>query len=123
MVIDPRGTSTCDDGQGLSPLVSRLAREPVPLEGALVFDKIVGAAAALLLVYGKAAEVWTPRASRSALTVLSRYRLPFRVEELVSFIPNASGDGPCPFEALAGRKSPAEFYARLTAHGSKHPHH
>ena len=122
MVINPPGKPSCARGPGLSPLISHLARDPAALRGALVFDKIVGAAAALLLVYGEAGEVWTPRASRSALTVLMRYRLPFRVQELVSFIPNSAGDGPCPFEALAGAKNPAEFYAHMVSRRSNHAH-
>ena len=88
-----------------------------------MFDKIVGAAAALLLTLGRVRELWTPVASSEALGVLVRHRIPFRVQRLISFIPNATGDGPCPFESMASRKTPAEFFEHLARVGGHPAHH
>jgi hypothetical protein len=106
---------------GLQPLMTHLANDASVLDGALVFDKIVGAAAALLLSLGRVRELWTPVASSKALGVLARHRIPFRAQKLIPCVPNAAGDGPCPFEIMATRKTPEELYAHLARAGAKHP--
>jgi hypothetical protein len=122
VVADQSGRVHRARGSGLHPLMTCLRTQPSVLEGALVFDKIVGAAAALLLALGRVRELWTPVASSAALGVLARHRIPFRAQKLVSYIPNAAGDGPCPFESMAYRKTPAEFYEHLVRVGG-HPNH
>jgi hypothetical protein len=123
MVADQSGRLHRAHGPGLQPLMAHLRTHPSVLEGALVFDKIVGSAAALLLALGRVRELWTPVASFGALGVLARHRIPFRAQKLVSYVPNAAGDGPCPFETLAARKTPEEFFAHLVRTDGPPNHH
>ena len=103
-------------------LMDRLSEGPSSLAGALVFDNIVGTAAALLLVFGQVNELWTPVASVSALRVLAQHRVHFRVQELIPYVPNVAGTGPCPFEVMAGQKSPEQLYAHLAGAARHHRH-
>jgi hypothetical protein len=120
VVLDRGGKLHQARGSGLEPLLSYVGGDPSPVAGALVFDKIIGAAAALLLVYAEAAEVWTPVASLSGVSAMRKHRLPFRVEELIPFVPNTAGEGPCPLEELAAGKTPEELYAHLVARRHTH---
>ncbi len=123
MVVERSGRLHRARGPGLQPLVAHLRDHAPVLEGALVFDKIVGLAAALLLVFGRVRELWTPVASSGGLRVLVTHRIPFRVQKLISYVPNAAGDAPCPFETLARQKTPDELYAHLVRAGGRHPGH
>lgn len=68
------------------------------LKGASVADKIVGKAAALLLIKGGAASVYGEVASESAAEVFSRYPVDFSYGTLTPYIVNRRGNGKCPME-------------------------
>ncbi len=122
LIADRTGALHRASGHGLQPLMDHLTEDPSSLHGALVFDKIVGTAAALLLVFGQVSELWTPVASVSALSVLVHHRVHFRVEELIPYVPNVAGTGPCPFEVMAAQKTPEQLYTHLSSGAAHHRH-
>ena len=69
------------------------------LKGASVADKIVGKAAALLLIKCGVKEVYAKTASRAAEAVLKRHGVPFSYGVMTDCILNRDGTGPCPMEA------------------------
>lgn len=68
------------------------------LAGASVADKVVGKAAAMLLVRGGAIEVYAEVISEPALEVFKRHGVPCVFGELVPNIINRNKTGICPME-------------------------
>ena len=95
--------------QRLAPLIFCLKKHKAQMRGATVFDKVVGRAAALLLIYGGVKKVMTPLISRGALIVLARGGAEIEYKKIVKRILNAAGEGLCPMEKMSRKKSPKEL--------------
>lgn len=93
----------------LLPLMEYLDRfadaQPV-----VVFDKIVGNAAALLAIKAGCRELYSPFASQLAIDTLERYGVRHRLGEVVAYIQRAGQPEMCPMERLSLGKEPEEFY-------------
>lgn len=94
--------------QGLKPLIFCFKNHKAQMRGGFVFDKVVGRAAALLLVWGGVKKVLTPTVSRGGLTVLRRGGATAEYGRIVKNILNRAGDDLCPMEKLS-REKPREF--------------
>lgn len=79
----------------------------------VVFDKIVGNAAALLCARAGVAGVYSPKGSQAALPTLERYGIKYHFTEILPFIEKPGG-GMCPMEKLSLGKEPEEFYQAIT---------
>lgn len=84
--------------RGIKTLLSILSDTPELLRGATVADKVVGKAAALLMVKGKVKEVYAEVISESAIDIFRKYRIPFAYGTIAAKINNRSGTGMCPME-------------------------
>jgi len=93
----------------LLPLLFCLKNNPGRLKNAVVFDKIVGRAAALLMIYGKIKSVMTPTISRSAVKELEKHKIKVEYKTITGKIMNKAGDDLCPMEKLSKNKKPGEF--------------
>lgn len=71
---------------GLKPLIYCIKKHKKEIREAIVFDKIVGRAAAILLVFGKVKEVWTPTISRSGKAYLTRNKVKIDYNNLAIYI-------------------------------------
>jgi hypothetical protein len=87
--------------QGLKPLVFCLRKYKKEMKNAVVYDKIVGLAAAMLLAYGKVKEVWTPIISKDARKYLEKHRIKIIYKKEVKNILNKDGTDICPMEKIA----------------------
>ena len=65
---------------------------------AYVADKVIGKAAALLLLYMKVAGVYTPVMSKDALRILKDRGVRVEADNVVEYIADRNGKGPCPLE-------------------------
>lgn len=83
---------------GIKPLMTYLRSDRNYFSGAAVADKIVGKAAAMLLIYGKAKEIYGRIMSESAIEILKKYHMDFSYEIKVPYIKNRDGTGKCPME-------------------------
>jgi hypothetical protein len=90
--------------QGLKPLVFCLRKHKKEMRGAIVFDKAVGLAAAMILARGKVKEIWTPLVSRPAKNYLQKHKIKIIYKKSVENIINKNGDGLCKMEKLAKEK-------------------
>ena len=80
-------------------------------ENAYVADKRIGKASALLLVYGKVRQVYTPVISKPAVKVFEDNNVKYRADEIVENIKNQSGTDLCPMEKkVMNIDSPQEAY-------------
>lgn len=82
---------------GIQPLLDALDNNVLP--GSAVADKVLGRAAAMIVVQGQVTAVHTPVMSQGAADVLSEAGVLYCAERTVPQILNHEGTGPCPVEA------------------------
>jgi len=96
--------------KGVAPIMELIERN-ANLKGAAAADKIIGGAAAFLLVKCGVAYVYGDVMSEKAVSILNRYHIPYSYSRLVPFIKNRRGDGLCPMERLCMNvNTPDEAY-------------
>lgn len=94
--------------RGVADLYQLLTNEPSFLKGASVADKVVGKAAATLLISGKINELYADVVGAAALDLLMKAGIKVVYKEKVPAIQNSSNTGLCPLEArCAGEDSAA----------------
>lgn len=86
--------------RGVADLYDLLNGEPVFLKGAQVADKVIGKAAAALMVLGGVAEIYTDIISEPALVLLRDAGIRVGAREVVARIQNRAKTGWCPLETL-----------------------
>lgn len=84
--------------RGVKDLFRLLKEEPAMLRGAFVADKVVGKAAAALMVLGGIRELFADVISHPALELLARYRIRVSYTVAVDHIINRTRTGWCPME-------------------------
>lgn len=83
---------------GIAPVLSLIKNTPETLKGASVADKVIGKAAAMLMVYGGVSEIYADVVSEHALPVLERSGITLQYDKVVPYIINRAGTGMCPME-------------------------
>lgn len=107
--------------RGVKPLLHLLEDEKDFLKGASVADKVIGKAAALLMVLGGIKEVHTNVISEPAVEVFEKHHIPYFYEEKVKRIINRKGDGLCPMETLCmDVEEPSEAFEKIKEWLEKH---
>ncbi|MBR4837923.1 MAG: DUF1893 domain-containing protein [Bacteroidales bacterium] len=101
--------------RGVKPLLHLLTEKKDFLKGASVADKVIGKAAALLMVLGEIKEVHTLIISEPAIKVFEKYNIPCFYDKKVDRIINRTGDGLCPMETLClDIEEPQEAFEKIT---------
>lgn len=95
---EPLYESTSSGIEGLLRAIERLRDS---LCDSSVADKVVGRAAALLLIYSHVKEVYAATLSNEGLKVLSECNVPVEHEGLVPKILDREGKSICPFEQFS----------------------
>ena len=98
LVVEKDGETTTYGKKGVRNLIWLLDNEPERLQGARVADKVVGKAAAMMLVRGGTLEVYAEIISEPALEVLKAHKVLCLYNELVPHIINRDKTGVCPME-------------------------
>jgi hypothetical protein len=105
--------SSKDDG--LAPLVDYVIKFVPEAGEVLIFDRVVGNAAALLLKLALCTEVWSSLGSERAAQTLSNFGIGYHFVSEVPYILNRQSSDICPFEKLSMGKTPDEFYETIKA--------
>ena len=101
--------------RGVKPLLHLLTEKNGFLKGASVADKVIGKAAALLMVLGEIKEVHTLIISEPAIKVFEKYNIQCYYDKKVTRIVNRTGDGLCPMETLClDVEEPKEAFQKIT---------
>lgn len=101
--------------RGVKPLLFLLKEKKEFLKGASVADKVIGKAAALLMVLGEIKEVHTLIISEPAIKVFEKHNIPCFYDKKVTRIVNRTGDGLCPMETLClDVDEPQEAFQKIT---------
>ena len=104
-----------ESGIGVKPLVTPMRIDRAFFKDAQVADKVIGRAAALLLVLSGASAVYGAVMSRTAMEILDRYGVPYEYGSAVPYITNRTGDGLCPLEqCVLGETCPETGWEKIT---------
>lgn len=90
--------------RGVSDLATLLRDDPDFLKGAFIADKVVGKAAAALMLKGGVARLHTDILSRPAYNLFIREGFSVDYVSLVPYVENRTKDGWCPLERLCFSK-------------------
>lgn len=97
-VISNRGCIRTFTHRGVADLYNLLTQDATFLNGASVADKVIGKAAASLMVLGKVKEVYTHIISHPALRLLQDNGIEVSYDKIVPHIINRTQTGWCPLE-------------------------
>jgi len=100
---------------GMLPLLEAIDQLGLEaLADSTVVDRIVGGAAALLISYFKAKEIYTKLLSIRAMEILEKNGIAYEAERVVNIIRNRDDTDMCPFEKMVLTiDSPEEGYRKL----------
>ena len=102
------------DDRGVAPLMKLLKEDKSQLIDSIVVDKVIGKAAALLMVFAGVKEVFTPTISSPAVEVFKNHDIKITFDTEVDRIINRKGDGLCPMETLClDTDNPEEAFHRI----------
>lgn len=103
-----------DKGNGVKPILKLLEADREFLKDAVVADKIIGKAAALLLTLGKVQKVYGITMSRAGKEYLESVGIACDNEKCIDVISNRKRDGICPLErAVSDVNDPEEAFEKL----------
>ena len=94
----------------LLPLLEYIDRAAPYHQQVVIFDKVMGNAAALLSVKVSCQEVYSPLGSQLAVKTLDKYGIKYHITEVVPYIQKPNEEDMCPMEKLSINKAPEEFY-------------
>ncbi len=94
----------------LVPLLEYINRLAPYHRQVVIFDKIMGNAAALLSIKASCQEVYSPLGSQLAVKTLNKHGIKYHLTKVVRYIQKPDGEDMCPMEKLSIDKSPEAFY-------------
>ena len=97
IVID-NGTIATYDTKGIATLLQMVNQDTSPLKGATVVDKVVGKAAAALMILGGVTRLHALLISEGALSLLSATDIKVSYDQQVPYIINRTKTDWCPME-------------------------
>lgn len=100
----------------LVPLLDYMDKCAPYEESVVVFDRVVGNAAALLLNLIKCRVVFSELGSENAIHTLASSGIEYHFNETVPCIENDSRQDMCPMEKMSLGKNPEEFYRAMKQH-------
>lgn len=98
VILKDKQEPICSKAFGIKPLMEQLRVSKNAFKNAIIADRIVGKAAALLAILGGATYVYGSIMSETAIVVFEEQNIPFSYGRKVPFIKNRSGDDRCPME-------------------------
>ena len=112
-----RDTTSVYDTRGIATLLQIIDKDSNELSGATVVDKVVGKAAAALMVLGKVKAVYAETISEAALQLFaSATDVSVSYHKKVDYIINRTQTGWCPMElATRDATTPEECLERIKA--------
>lgn len=81
----------------------------------IIYDRIIGNAAALLSIKAGAVEVFSPMGSQIGVDTLVKYNIKYHLDKIVPFIQKDNSNDMCFMEKLSTEKTPEDFYTAIKA--------
>lgn len=99
---------------GIMPLMKWIEEDLETLKNCFVADRVIGKAAALLMIFSNVKEVYAETISEHALECFKNYHIPISYTKKVPYILNRTKSGMCPMEqACLETNNPKEAYEIL----------
>lgn len=83
---------------GIGPIINPMKEDIYYFEDAIVVDKVIGKATAMLLILSKVKYIYAYVLSEKAKEILEYYHISYDCEKVVPYIINRTHDGMCPME-------------------------
>ena len=99
----------------LLALLEYIGRFVPQYQQVVIFDKVMGNAAALLSVKAGCQEVYSPLGSQLAVKTLDKHAIKYHITEIIPYIQKPDRQDMCPMEKLSINKEPEEFYEVMKA--------
>lgn len=84
--------------KGIAPILNPLKNDRHFFEDAIVVDKVIGKAAAMLLILSNVQYIYAFVMSQKAKDILDKYHIKYDYEKIVDYIINRDQNGMCPME-------------------------
>ncbi|MBR2345378.1 MAG: DUF1893 domain-containing protein [Lentisphaeria bacterium] len=109
VVVKNNTIATVEKGRGVSPLLNIYRSKPECMNGGIVVDKVIGRAAAFIIISGKAAAAHGELVSEDAIELLKKHNIPVTSSKTVPRILNRRMDDICPLEkSVQGINDPVQ---------------
>lgn len=109
IVIQNGKVAALAKGRGLSPLLNLYLDNPGIFKGSVVVDKVIGRAAAFVIISGGAVQAHGELISEDAIALLKKHDISVSGSKIVPRILNRKMDGICPLEqSVLGITEPAQ---------------
>lgn len=114
LLVRNHGVTTCHENRGVQDLLTLVETQPERLRGAVVADKLIGKAAAALMITGGVKEVHTNLICTPAREMLEKAGVQVLAAQEVEMILNRDKTGQCPMDRrINDTDDPAECVAIL----------
>lgn len=98
LVVDRKGEIYTSYLKGVAPVLNPMKEDIHFFKDAIVVDRVVGKAAAMLFIKGHIQKIHTHIISLYACQILEKYGIAYTYDECVDYIINRQGNGMCPME-------------------------
>ena len=98
VIVKDNSIVVVERGRGVSPLLKIYDNHRKEMSGAAVVDKVIGRAAAFIVIAGNSTSVYGKIMSEDALELLKKHNISAKYDLLVPKILNQKRDGLCPLE-------------------------
>lgn len=108
LLVRNHGLTTQHENRGVQDLLTLIQNDPKRLKGAVVADKIIGKAAAALMIAGGVKEVYTNTICTSARELFENAGVVVKAREEVPMILNRDQTGQCPIDSRLNEAATVE---------------
>ena len=84
--------------KGIAPLINPMKENQLFFKDAIVVDRVIGKAAAMLLALSQVQYIYAYVLSRKAREILDAYKIDYDYEKIADYIVNRDHTGMCPME-------------------------
>lgn len=98
LIADRNGEYYTSYSRGIAPILDPMKDNQTFFKGAIVVDKVIGKATAMLLILSGVKFIYAYVLSQKAKEVLEQYEVSYEYQELVDYIVNRDRTGMCPME-------------------------
>lgn len=114
IMLNEKDEIITSDSVGVKPLMECLRINRQAFSNSVIADKVIGKAAALLIVLGGATGAHGEVMSEEGRAVLEKHHIVYTYKELVPYIENRTRTGRCPMEqAVSNIEDPELAYKEL----------
>lgn len=113
VIMKRNGNIVTSMDNGVKPLISLSMTDAGALDGAFAADKVIGCAAAAILIMGGISECFGVLMSNGAIKLFKENGIAYFYDKSVPVIRNRDKNGVCPMEAMTLGLSARDAYAVL----------